>query len=476
MIQRPSDQTGPSAAPTVPAFPCAEFPTETRHARLLGIYPQRQEGRWMHRVRIPGGILSPDHWRALASIAREFTPATPLHLTTRQDIELHDLSDKDVPAMQRSLAQAGLTSLASGGDTLRNIVVCPCAAGGTSHVPDLLPLGRAIEAVLTAYEGIFTLPRKFKISLGCQRGCGRPFIHDLSFVAIQRGDRWGLQAIGAGSLGAKPATGIVLFDWIAPTDALPLSLAAVKLFAQHGDRQNRTKARLRHVRQRMGDSAFLAALGQEFQAVKTERAWPDIELRVSAAAGTPRILTFQNGDISPDAADGLATLAELPGLSVRISNDHRVHLMAPDERAVDDQLHRLPALAANARSQANVVACPGTRWCPRGLADTNHLADTIRAALAGEAVDGLHIAVSGCPNGCAANAVADIGIIGGRSSADGQPVEKYALLSGGGRGATDALAQPVAAGLLADQTLMEVIQLAKALLNASPGRHESSRE
>ena len=68
----------------------------------------------------------------MAAIARQFTPATPLHLTTRQDVELHDLTDADVPAAQRRLAAAGLTSLGSGGDTLRNVVVCLCSAGGSA--------------------------------------------------------------------------------------------------------------------------------------------------------------------------------------------------------------------------------------------------------------------------------------------------------------------------------------------------------
>lgn len=452
------------AEPSVPAFPCRDFPAEARPARLLGLYPQRQSGRFMQRVRIPGGILSADQWRALAAITRQFTPATPLHLTTRQDVELHDLSDADVPLAQRQLAAAGLTSLGSGGDTLRNLVVCPCSAGGSADTPDLLPLALAIGQILTADEGTFALPRKFKISLGCQRGCGRPFIHDLAFVATQREGQWGLKVVGAGSLGPKPALGIVLWDWIDATDALPLSVAAVRLFARHGDRQNRAKARLRHVRQRLGDQAFMAELRQEFGLAKTQRTWPTFAPAVTlSAGGAQRVLTFPNGDVGPAAADALAALTDRPGLSVRIGADHRVTVLAADAATADDQLGRFPALAANVAEQANVVACPGTRWCGRALADTNDLADRIRAALAGPRAGGLNIALSGCPNGCTASAVADIGIVGGKSSADGQSIEKYAIVSGGGRGVTDVLAQPTATGLSADETAAEVVRLAQTL-------------
>ena len=453
---------------TAPAFPCQSFPAETRHARLLGLYPQRQQGRWMQRLRIFAGILSADQWRALARIAREFTPASPLHLTARQDIELHDLSTDDVPRVQQLLAEAGLTSLGSGGDTLRNIVVCPCSAGGTNEAPDLLPLGRAIGEALAAFEGIFALPRKFKISLGCEQGCGRPFIHDLAFVAILRNGRWGLKVIGAGSLGPKPGLGIVLLDWLDPAEALPLSVAAVRLFARHGDRQNRAKARLRHVRERLGDEAFLAVLKQEFEIAKAERTWPKIGLAAADSAGAAqRVLTFPNGDVTPDAAEGLASLAS-PGFSVRIGVDHRVTVLAADALTADLDFQRLPVLATRAKMQASIVACPGTRWCGRALADTNNLADRIRAALAGQPGTGLNIAVSGCPNGCAGSAVADIGIFGGRSSVDGQPAERYAVLSGGAKGTSDAMAQPVGSGLSADQTVSEVVRLAQAPAN---GRH-----
>jgi len=162
-------QSSANAQPAAPAFPCQSFPTETRQARLLGIYPQRQQGQWMQRVRIPGGILSAGQWRVLAQIARQFTPATPLHLTTRQDMELHDLSAEEVPIAQQLLAKAGLTSLGSGGDTLRNIIVVPCSAGRTNEVPNLLPLAGAIEQALAVCEGIFALPRNSRFPLDASK-------------------------------------------------------------------------------------------------------------------------------------------------------------------------------------------------------------------------------------------------------------------------------------------------------------------
>jgi dissimilatory sulfite reductase (desulfoviridin) alpha/beta subunit len=161
---------------------------------------------------------------------------------------------------------------------------------------------------------------------------------------------------------------------------------------------------------------------------------------------------------SPDETAG--GLADVPGLALRIGVDHRVALLAAEGVAVDGRLAQRPALAGALKRQPCVIACPGTRWCSRALADTHGLADRIRTAVADRADADLMIAISGCPNGCVASAVADIGIFGARSNIDGRPVERYTLVSGGGCGASAQLARPVAAKLGADEALSEVVALA----------------
>jgi hypothetical protein len=401
MSQTPPNANVPPAAASVPTFPCGELPSDVRHARLLGIYPQRQQGLWMRRVRIPGGILSAGQWRALAEIARRLTPTAPLHLTTRQDVELHDLSAADVPRAEKLLAEAGLTSLGSGGDTLRNITVCPCAAGGIREVPDLLPLAGAIGRVLAAVEGIFSLPRKFKISLGCRQGCGRPFIHDLAFVAEQRDAQWGLQVVGAGSLGPKPATGIVLSDWIAPTHAPAAALAGVRLFARLGDRQNRGRARLRHVRQRLGDEAFLTEWRRELDAAKADRPWPALApASPPAAAPAGRItLTFPNGDVPLEARTGqecqVAVVIDNKGvaplyrpyrLALRFSQGrtHRVVCLAQDVRQLlPDLTHFRESFTLPAGLQ------PGEAKVSLGIIDSRQT-PAVRLAIKAVDADGWH--------------------------------------------------------------------------------------
>lgn len=437
-------------------FPCKRIPDDPHDAKLIGLYTQAQDGLWLQRVKVPGGRLSGPQWRAAGATARRFTPDTPLHLTTRQDLEIHDLTPEQIPGVQEQLHRAGLTCFRAAGDTPRNVTVCPCSGTLDGRV-DLTALAARIEHEMEAIDGIYSLPRKFKISLSCSTDCGKPWINDLGFVAEVRDGQWGFIVTGAGSLGARPGTGILLYPWLAATDVLALVVAAIRLFAAEGDRSNRRKARLRHVRERLGDEAFRTLLADRFAAARSERQWPAVEVQTAgtrfAASAT---LTFVNGDVTPEAADALAALAEDPAAAVRIDIDHRVVVYARDADALARRLADLPALAAAAERQPTVVACPGKRWCRHAIVHTNELADRIRSEFAGRLPDGCFVALSGCPNGCAQPAVADIGLVGCVATVDDERQEAFNLLVGGGCGRDDRLAEPAGTKLTPAQVIAEI--------------------
>ncbi len=417
----------------------------------------------MQRTKILGGALAADAWRGLAGVARRYTPETPLHLTTRQDIEIHDVATDLIPQVQATLADVGVTCKGACGDTPRNVTVCP-GSGARGGCPDLRPLAWQVRRHLEATEGICALPRKFKISFSaCREACGGPWINDLGFVAERRDGQWGFRVIGAGSLGARPATGVLLYDWIDPADVLPLVAAAIDFFAEHGDRENRRRARLRHVRERMGDGPFLDALSKVFAAKRNEASWPESEDLPAPERGlnARAVLTFVNGNVSPEAADALADLADQENLRVRIACDHRVMVYGRDDQAVRSAVGEHPALADAARPQVSVVACPGSRWCRRGLARTDRLADQVRNRFAGRLDTRKTVCLSGCPNGCAHTRVADIGLMGAQVRTDGKPREVWNLYTGGGMGRTPALAEQVAAKLSADEVLDRIAACAE---------------
>ncbi len=423
-------------------FPCESIPPDANAARLTGLYAQRQEGLWMQRVKVLGGRLTTGQWQAMALAAVMHTPGTDLHLTTRQDIEFHDVRADRVPALQRDIADARLTTVGACGDTLRNITICPCS-GAAGGLVNLEPLAWQIRNTLEAAEGIYALPRKLKIALACGDACGQPWINDLALVARQRDGRWGFRAIGAGSLGAKPATGIELYEWIPADDALPLALAIMQVHAKHSDREHRTRARLRHVRERLGDDAFRRLLDDAFGRARADRAWPDVHLH--AAPGgfeASMVLNFVTGDVNPQAAEALGLLAGRSDIHVRIANHHRVVLFGASADALRRAVASHESLAEAARPQPSIVACPGRTWCKRALTDTRKLAQRLQERWT-DLPAGATVCISGCPNGCAHSAVADVGLIGRAVSRNGDRCEAYDVLTGGGMGRDERLATPL---------------------------------
>jgi sulfite reductase beta subunit-like hemoprotein len=405
-------------------FPCKALPDEPGEARLLGIYPQRQERLFMQRVKVPGGRLRPDQLRVLATLSLGYTRAAPLHLTTRQDVELHNLAAGDLPAVQKDLAAAGLTVVGACGDTVRNVTVCCGFEGERGTKSDLPGLAEEIRKTALQCGWMSRLPRKFKISFSaCEKACGKPWINDLGFVAERDGS---LLCVAGGSLGPRPATGIALERRFGQHEILPLVMGALALFDAEGDRRNRGRARLRHVRERLGDAEFVRRLLAEFE--KNGRSGNQGDSRLSRDTSGADVIAHVQlplGDIGPSAALALADSVEKSSGWLCIGLEHDLYVYGKGTLALEGEL---AGLAATPR----VVACPGTTWCSRGITDSRGAAVAVREALAPGCE--LLIAISACPNNCSQAAVADIGLVGGIRTIGSARVECYRLFVGGDQG------------------------------------------
>ncbi len=441
-------------------FPTRQLPTDMHDCKLLGLGKQIDGERWFQRVKIPAGHLTGEQWRTLAQLAIEHTSGVPLHLTTRQDIEFHHLTDEAIVPLQAALADAGLTTLGGSGDSVRNVVVCSCSSALHGAL-DLEPVAIQIDKALRNVEGLYALPRKFKVSLSCTGTCGKPFVHGVGLVATRRGEEWGFRAIVAGSLGANPGLGIELTPWIPASHAAPLVVSMVKLFAAHGDRTNRRKARLRHIRERMGNEAFAALAGEMFADTLAAGAWPKVQLIPNAGPFTQIVrLRFHRGDIDTDAANALARLADNDRLAIRIGTDHDVFVCGKTPDIINDALDTEPALADARRPGPHIVCCPGRETCSHGLADSRAFTQLLATHLAGRELSDVTIAVSGCPNGCTHPRVAAIGLTGGVSKdEEGNARNVFNLYTGGGIGQTDTLAQLVESKLPTEAALAAVDRL-----------------
>jgi len=418
----------------------------------------------MQRIKILGGRISWRQWRKVVELARRYSKRSTIHITTRQDIELHDIAGPHLQVIQQELANVGLVTHGACGDCVRNITVC----SGCTHNRDS---GGAFSAARLVYEHLADssrgLPRKFKISFsGCLLACARPWVSDLGFV-VQPNDHFAV--IGAGSLGPRPGTGLLLYEDIVPQDILPLCLATLEFFKECGDREDRSRARLRHLRAQLGDGQFKTQLDARFARLRSSGDWPDVPKRICRR--DLRLLwrlQLPNGNIGLDDAIQLAEAAELSDAQLRIDLEHGLGLFG-------DRAFTLPDRLAALENLPILIACPGLSSCSKAITDTWAVADAIRQRLSRIPRPNLRISLSGCPNSCAHSAVADIGLTGMRRNRDGQSAECFRLLTGG-HNATDDHQAVAGEVIFAEDVPAAVERLISSAKIQPPGPSEGDLE
>jgi sulfite reductase (ferredoxin) len=419
-----------------------------------GVYGQRQEGVNMIRVKIPGGKFNPDQLDAIAGVLDRYARHDVVHITTRQDIQIHHVPLEDTPAALKDLAAAGLTTREACNNTVRNVTACPLASiCPHEHVDITTHLDGAVAHFLR-HPLTQHLPRKFKISFsGCEHDCAQGLMHDLAVVAINKNGKFGFKIMAGGGLGHKPREAIVVEEFIEEKDLLASMEAIITLHNKYSDRKKRAKSRIKFLVDRFGSDGFVEKYREEYARTKPALAKVDYPQGVwsagatgnTAGPGAPRQLFAQKqaglnvfpisipiGDITAVQLRGIAAIMRTESLSdVRTTQDQNLTLVdVPDGRITAirrglDKLH-----LGEPQSGDDVVACPGTSTCRLGITSSK----VIGAKLSGSATD-LRIRASGCHNGCAQPETADIGIYGEGKRLHGKLIPHYQLYIGGdGRG------------------------------------------
>jgi len=235
-----------------------------------GIYQQRRCGTFMLRVRLAAAAILPHQMRAVANISRQYGSGRS-HATTRGDLQIHDVEvDGMYPALC-ALRQVGLSTKGGGGDTVRNIPACYDAGVCVREAFDVTPYAVAVTECLLSDRTSFELPRKYKLAFsGCGKDCASATVSDAGFIAKRRNRSDGFAVYVGGGLGARSRVADILEDFV-PADQAHLVAEAIKrVFARHGERKNRRKARLRFLIERIGIDHFGNLYEQELAALKNQ--------------------------------------------------------------------------------------------------------------------------------------------------------------------------------------------------------------
>ena len=425
----------------------------------MGIYGQRQEGVNMVRIKLPGGRLNASQLNVIADMLEQHARHDVVHITTRQDIQMHYVPLEHTPAVLRHLATAGLTTREACGNTIRNVTACSLSGVcPRQHVDVTKHLDGAVQHFL---RNPLTqqMPRKFKISFSaCESDCAQGMMHDMGIVAVRDGKRFGFKVMAGGGLGHKPHEAIVIEEFIEEKDLLLVMEAVISLHNRYSDRIKRAKARIKFLVDKFGPEGFVEKYREELARTRAALAtqdypkgeWGDGADSEVPGIGAPRRVFEQKqpgyyvfpigvpmGNLNVTQLRGLAQIAQAHELhDIRVTQDQNMFLANVTKAKIESLRAALATLGLREPEAGDdVVACPGTSTCRLGITSSTVLAPK----LSGGKHD-LKIRVSGCHNGCAQPETGDIGIYGEGKRMHGKLVPHYQMYFGGDGMARGALA------------------------------------
>ncbi len=432
----------------------------------FGVYAEK-DGNYMARVRSLNGTLTPQQINDVADIMIR-NGIYYAHFTSRRNMQLHGVPPENVYSTLVDCGTEGMVFKGGGGNTFRSIAGSPYAGVSPAESFDTTPYMEAVWQYVFGYEKAFTLGRKFKLGFSAgpadEANCG---VQDMGLLAVIRDGEPGFKVYGAGGLGRGGSVGIELIDFLPAERVVQAVAAAIDLFSDHGDRENRANARLRFLRHKLGDDAF-RNLYHEYLEKSDAPLLQDVK-QVDYAGMIKNLVVFNDPCPESDLYKGwyarsvketrfndvvsvrlfirkglfrpenLKTIAS----GLRETGASFIRL-TPQQDLVIPMVHRtaLPCvfkmLAERLTGQAvidgrfsrQVVSCIGSRICAMGLIDSSGTADEIAVALDDlfadyqdirdevyeEVIDAIR--VSGCGSSCAGNQIAALGFHGHKVKID----------------------------------------------------------
>ena len=236
----------------------------------MGIYEQRKNQHYMLRLRCAGGLVTPEQLAKIAFVGHQLS-TSHLHVTTRQEIQIHNVDIEDaIPALKK-LEKVGISSAGGGGNTVRNMMVDDRSGLTADEEFDVYPYVEELTSRLIAEKDSFTMPRKYKVAIDTSVATANySYIADLGLQArIKDGER-GFRVLIAGSAASNAHTGWEVFDFLPEKDLYRAAKALKNWFHKYGNRRNRHKARMRYVFYKYGTEEAKRLYLEEFEELKKD--------------------------------------------------------------------------------------------------------------------------------------------------------------------------------------------------------------
>jgi len=424
-----------------------------RSLRLArGVYGQRQQGVQMIRIKLPYGKVTSKQLLRIADVADEYSTGR-LHITTRQDIQIHYVDLERTPELWAQLEKDEVTLREACGNTVRNVTASETAGIDPNEPFDVSPYAHAVFEYFLRNPIGQEMGRKFKVSFSAtDADSGLSYLHDLGFIAkINEGVR-GFKVMLGGGLGSQPRHADALYQFLPADQIIPLMEGVIRVFDRYGERKSRAKARMKFLLKDIGLDGFKELLQAEQRAIPIQSYPIDFESYPEPSMATdkaPSVTiddteTFERwkstnvipqkqkgfvaigikvllGDFYTDKARELAHLVrDYAASEIRLSLRQNILIPFVGEDLVPffyQELAKLGFVEAGYNKALDITACPGTDTCNLGIASSTGIAKKLEEVIAEEYPHYVQnpdvvIKISGCMNACGQHNMAHIGFQG----------------------------------------------------------------
>ena len=424
-----------------------------RSLRLArGVYGQRQAGVQMIRIKLPYGKVMSNQLRRIAEVSDEYSRGR-LHITTRQDIQIHYVDLQRTPELWAELERDDVTLREACGNVVRNVTASETAGIDINEPFDVSPYADALFKFFLRNPICQEMGRKFKVSFSAtDEDTGLSYLHDLGYIAKIQNGVSGFKVMVAGGLGSQPRHAEVLYDFLPADKIIPVMEGVLRVFDRFGERKSRAKARMKFLLKEIGLESFRNLIEEEQKAVEFKTVAidaasyvtskpvtieaPEVEIKEVAAfdlwKSTNLIPQKQKGyvaigikvllgDFYTDKARLLADLVETYAAGeIRLTLRQNMLIPFVKEDILPffyTELDKLGFVEPGYNKAVDITACPGTDTCNLGIASSTGIAAELERVIAAEYPQYLEnsdlvIKISGCMNACGQHNMANIGFQG----------------------------------------------------------------
>jgi len=424
-----------------------------RSLRLArGVYGQRQQGVQMVRIKLPYGKVTSNQLLRICDVSDEYSRGR-LHITTRQDIQIHYVDLERTPELWAELEKDGVTLREACGNTVRNVTASETAGIDLDEPFDVSPYAHAVFQYFLRNPIGQEMGRKFKVSFSSSDAdTGLSYMHDLGFIAkVKNGER-GFKVMLAGGLGSQPRHASELYSFLPADKMVPLMEGVIRVFDRYGERKSRAKARMKFLLKDIGLDGFKELLEQEQLAIPIQsypidfesypkpvvanvdipsvqieedeefQKWKSTNLLPQKQKGFVAIgIKVLLGDFYTDKARELANLVQgYAAGEIRLSLRQNILIPYVKEAWVPffySELKKMGFVEAGYNKALDITACPGTDTCNLGIASSTGIAEELERVIKAEYPQYISnpdvvIKISGCMNACGQHNMANIGFQG----------------------------------------------------------------